>query len=610
MTESQFIEKNKAHWKRLEELLGSKGVDADELSGLFVKVSSDLSYAKTNYPRRSVSQYLNGLVNEVFESIKVKKKENIFKAIVTFYSTTLPSIIIKNKNAFIISFLVFALSFSIGFFSTIKDKTFPVQILGQDYVEMTETNIEKGDPMAVYKSKDKNGMFLGITANNIKVAFFTYVTGFLFAFGSILILIKNGIMVGAFQGLFYVKSLFITSFLTIWIHGTIEIFSIIIAGAAGIVLGLSIIQPGTYKRSESLRIGAVESISILLSTVPLFVIAGMFESYLTRKTDLPDVLKWLIIIFSFLFMVGIYFIYPLYYFYMGKYIVKTIEINSDVIDQKNLLENKSKSDLQKSLTFIRIHLKKIITYCILPLFIVLSITYFLLLTNYINTEAYSEYGLEIATYDYNLGGTILLIISSFALMYYTSYLHALTIEGSHLSYIQFLSYLKSNASIKLLISALFCSMIYFLPKVYAYLALLVVPMHMIVIVCEQTTSIESSMKSFSNSIKMGFRFWGQFLLSSLFLLFVYFIISIIFQSTVLGLLFEFIKWHYISDNIIIEKHLISKLLIVLSTLFILPVFYMLFRLIYIHQLNEYYSLDLREELSKFGKLDELKNEVK
>jgi uncharacterized membrane protein SpoIIM required for sporulation len=610
MTESQFIEKNKAQWKRLEELLQTKGADADELSSLFVKVSSDLSYAKTNYPRRSVSQYLNGLVNEVFESIKVKKKENIFKAILNFYSNTLPSIIIKNKNAFITAFLVFALAFSIGFFSTIKDKNFPTQILGAEYVEMTESNIEKGDPMAVYKDKSKNEMFLGITSNNIKVAFFTYVSGILFAFGSIFVLLKNGIMVGAFQGFFYIKSLFITSFLTIWIHGTIEIFSIIIAGAAGIVLGLSILQPGTYKRSENLRIGAVESISILMSTIPLFVIAGMFESYLTRHTDLADYIKWMVILLSLTFMLGIYVIYPAIFYYSGKYVSKTIEINTDIIDQNNLLDNTSKSDLQKSLTFVRMHLRKIIVYCILPLFSILSITYFFLLYNYMDGEGFIEFGLFVPTFDATIGGYMLLIISIFVLMYYISFLNALISEGTKLTYLQFLSYLKSNAVSKLVICTIYCSVVYFLPAEYSYYALLVFPMQIVVIVSEKTSSENSRITAFISSIKMGFKFWPKFIISSLFLIFIFFITSKILESQLISMILEFVKWHYVSENTVIEQNLISKLMLVLVVLFILPIFYTLFRLIYIGQLNEYYSPDLAEQLETFGKKDHLKYEGK
>ena len=77
---------------------------------------------------------------------------------------------------------------------------------------MTEENIEKGDPMAVYKDERKLGMFFGITTNNIRVSFLAFVLGFFGSVGTIIVLLQNGIMLGSFQYFFYSKGLFWTSF--------------------------------------------------------------------------------------------------------------------------------------------------------------------------------------------------------------------------------------------------------------------------------------------------------------------------------------------------------------------------------------------------------------
>ena len=110
-------------------------------------------------------------------------------------------------------------------------------ILGDSYVDMTLENIESGDPMAVYKQKGEFEMSLGITLNNLWVSFLTFVTGAFFTIGSIAVLVRNGIMLGSFQYFFIERDLFWESFLTVWVHGTLEISAIIIAGAAGITMG-------------------------------------------------------------------------------------------------------------------------------------------------------------------------------------------------------------------------------------------------------------------------------------------------------------------------------------------------------------------------------------
>src|SRR5690606_4535467 len=106
--------------------------------------------------------------------------------------------------------------------------------LGDEYIQMTENNIQKGLPFDVYSTIDEVG-FVRITVNNILVAARSYALGLIAGLGSIIILLFNGIMLGAFEALFYNKGLFVESLMTIWIHGTIEIISIVIASAAGLI---------------------------------------------------------------------------------------------------------------------------------------------------------------------------------------------------------------------------------------------------------------------------------------------------------------------------------------------------------------------------------------
>jgi uncharacterized membrane protein SpoIIM required for sporulation len=98
-------------------------------------------------------------------------------------------------------------------------------------------------------------------------------------------------MVGAFQYFFIERHLFQESFLTIWIHGAMEISAIVIAGAAGFALGRSLLFPGTYSRAVSFRLGAVKAIKIFIGITPIIVIAGFLESYFTRHTGVPDLVR-------------------------------------------------------------------------------------------------------------------------------------------------------------------------------------------------------------------------------------------------------------------------------------------------------------------------------
>ena len=206
---------------------------------------------------------------------------------------------------------MFLLAFGIGVLSSAMDHTFPEVILGEQYVAMTLENIESGDPMAVYKQRGEFGMFVGITLNNLMVAFLTFVVGAFYMIGSIAILVRNAIMVGAFQYFFIEKGLFWESFLTIWIHGTLEISAIVIAGAAGITMGRGLAFPGTLTRAQSFQKSARRGIKIMMGVVPIFIIAGFFEGFLTRYTEAPNLLRGIFILTCLLFVLGYFVWYPM-----------------------------------------------------------------------------------------------------------------------------------------------------------------------------------------------------------------------------------------------------------------------------------------------------------
>jgi uncharacterized membrane protein SpoIIM required for sporulation len=170
--------------------------------------------------------------------------------------------------------------------------------------------MEKGDPMAVYKSMNQVNMFLGISLNNIYISFMAFVFGALTSIGTGFILVKNGIMLGTFQGYLIEKGLFLESVSTIWIHGTLEIFSIIVAGAAGIVMGNSILFPGTYTRLHAFRMGAVKGIKLVAGMIPFFLTAAFLEGFITRYTHAPYIIKFSIIGISLIIILLYFFIYP------------------------------------------------------------------------------------------------------------------------------------------------------------------------------------------------------------------------------------------------------------------------------------------------------------
>ncbi len=311
MKEITFLKQNAAKWKNFEAMTAEKSASPKELSDLFIEITDDLAYAQTQYPNSKSTQYLNDLAAISHQEIYQNKREDGSK-ILSFWKYELPAVMAKHRKMLLLSFLIFFISCGIGWVSARYDEDYVRFILGDDYVEMTIDNIEKGDPMGVYKRQGQLDMFFHITVNNIRVSFIVYVMGIFFSFGTSYFLFTNGIMLGAFQFFFYSKNLLGTSILTIWIHGTLEISAIVIAGTAGFVLGKGLIFPNTYSRTVSFMHGARESAKIMLGLVPVFIIAGFLESFVTRYTDMPIWLSIGIISFSAFIIIGYFVAWPLY----------------------------------------------------------------------------------------------------------------------------------------------------------------------------------------------------------------------------------------------------------------------------------------------------------
>lgn len=307
MREASFKKQNLEKWKEYEQ--DGLKVNPDILSERYVELTDDLSYARTFYPESPTTQYLNGLTTKFFAKIYANKREKVNRFF-TFWKCELPFLFYQSQSQLLYAFLMFTIAALVGAVSVAYDDTFARLILGDGYVEMTLENIRKGDPLAVYGSEDEIKMFFMITINNIRVSFITFVMGIFFSIGTGYFLIYNGIMVGVFQYFCYQHGFLETSLLTIWLHGTLEISSIIIAGCAGMVMGNSLIFPKTYTRLVSFKKGAKQGLKIIIGLVPLFITAGFIESFLTRK-HLSVAPSLMIIIPSAIFIIWYFVVYPI-----------------------------------------------------------------------------------------------------------------------------------------------------------------------------------------------------------------------------------------------------------------------------------------------------------
>jgi uncharacterized membrane protein SpoIIM required for sporulation len=311
MREVAFIKQNKEKWLDFEAaIFGKAKKNPDEIAGLYIHLINDLSYAQTYYPKSKTVVYLNYLASQIYQRIyKTKRHEK--NRLVYFFSEEVPLLLYQYRRYLLYAFLLFFISVGIGVLSAKYDDDVCRLILGDAYVNQTLENIKEGNPVAIYKSGSNWGGFIGITINNLQVGAYCFIMGIFGGIGTFYVLFKNCLMLGAFQYFFYQEGVFWESVQGIWIHGSMEIFAIVIESAAGFILGASLLFPQTFSRINSLKIGFRNSFKIFLSTVPFTIAAGFLEGFVTRYSlEMPNWLNILIILSTLSAISFYYLIFP------------------------------------------------------------------------------------------------------------------------------------------------------------------------------------------------------------------------------------------------------------------------------------------------------------
>jgi uncharacterized membrane protein SpoIIM required for sporulation len=548
-----------------------------------------------------VRLYLNNLTQSVFDTMRVKEDKFSYKQIINFFTDILPQEIYNSRKSLIVSLVVFLIAVCIGVISSIHDEDFPALMTSEDYISKTEANIEKGDPMAVYKEKRKLNMFFGITTNNIRVSFLAFVLGFFGSVGTIIVLLNNGIMLGSFQYFFYSKGLFWTSFSTIWIHGTIEISAIIIAGGAGILVGNGLLFPKSYSRISSIQINSLRALRLILGAVPLFLMAGMLESYVTRHTGLPDIVKGGIIALSFLFVLLMWVIYPLYYHYKKRLTSLDYTIEPRVSEERTIdkLSFRTLSQvIGDGFLEFRTYMGSNLVQATLPTLLLLIPILWLFL-NYLYLNDGSLYSSSLITF--RTGG-ILMTITYGIILSYAMAMIIISDQNINTSWSTKWVFLKKHF---LKIAA--TTIIYYIPIAFInfewilLLYLLLSPQLYVILIDNFISDTESKPRlNLVQCLKYTFKSWFNYAILYC-ILFLFVLVAIILvNSQVMGIMTDFLDWHHLFDKRSTNSAFISSTINWILITMVLPIIYYMMRNAYLAIRTREEAIDLNKKLENFG----------
>lgn len=284
MNVKQFIKMHRDEWKELEQLMVAfskrrNGITGDNITlfnRLYQKAAQNLSYSQTYFPTDEVTQYLNGLVSKS-HNLLYKDQVSSFKQIRYFFSTKFIGLFLEQWKFVLIALILFTIGAIGSFLSVMND---PLHIYSILPAEMAQS-VSPEQLGSHDGSIDSALMSASIMTNNIKVAIFAFAGGVTFGLLTVYLLISNGILVGALAALYWHHGKSYDFWAYIVPHGMIELTAIFIAGGAGLLMGYKLFVPGQYTRGYQLKQQAKRSVQLLLGTIPLFIIAGIIEGFIT-----------------------------------------------------------------------------------------------------------------------------------------------------------------------------------------------------------------------------------------------------------------------------------------------------------------------------------------
>ncbi|MFD1360631.1 stage II sporulation protein M [Lentibacillus salinarum] len=284
MTIRHFIKQNRDDWKQLEEAITTLGKNKRHLSGrdieqfnqLYQKAAQNLAYSQTYFPGEDVTAYLNELVAKS-HNLLYKDQVSSFRQMRTFFGTTFIGLLIAQWKAVIVAMLLFAVGTLAAFLTVLNDPLNLYALLPEQVAQsVNPEQLDSGND-----SIDASLMSAQIMTNNIQVAFLAFAGGITFGILTVYIMVSNGIMVGALAGLYWHYGSSYEFWAYIVPHGVIELTAIFIAGGAGLLMGYRLFVPGPFSRGYQLKKQAKRSVQLLLGTIPIFVIAGIIEGFIT-----------------------------------------------------------------------------------------------------------------------------------------------------------------------------------------------------------------------------------------------------------------------------------------------------------------------------------------
>jgi uncharacterized membrane protein SpoIIM required for sporulation len=275
-------------WRRLQELEDRalraglrrlSSAEVLELGRLYRRAASDLSQARSLGLDPGEVALLNGLVGRAYGLIYTPERGGV-GSLAAFFTRDFPACLRRNFLFLAASVLVSILGALLGLGAALHSPQSVEVLMGPGWTQMIEQIGERhraGHDWLPARERPINSSL--IMTNNVTVSFDAFAGGLLLGLLTLFILFHNGVMLGAVAVGVAQHHTALEFWGFVAPHGVIELPAIFIAGAAGLMLGYALVNPGEYSRRTALGLAGREAILLIFGVVAMLVIAGIIEAF-------------------------------------------------------------------------------------------------------------------------------------------------------------------------------------------------------------------------------------------------------------------------------------------------------------------------------------------
>jgi uncharacterized membrane protein SpoIIM required for sporulation len=289
---NRFVQERTAAWGRLEQLLrhveesglGSLNLaGAREFGKLYRSVSSDLIRARTEQVNATVVDYLNDIVARSY-AVLYTAESRVDSRVLRFLLEGYPRLIRREWRPIVLSAAIFFLGAAIGAFFVALDPESLGALIPEGHQAHTPGERVGHDELTGggHGADEATAFSAFLFTHNIQVTFVVFALGITGGVGTVALLFRNGVPLGALAAQYHQSEL--GTFFWAWIlpHGIPELTVVWIAGGAGLIIARGLWMPGRRRRREALVAEARTAAALILGSMPLLVLAGLIEGTISQ----------------------------------------------------------------------------------------------------------------------------------------------------------------------------------------------------------------------------------------------------------------------------------------------------------------------------------------